>query len=80
MQRRDLGSVHRFAEALRSRLGTLDLLINNAGVASGSLQRTKDHLGLEQSSGIAKVVAQPPRAVTASLISGITPSRQRRSS
>jgi NAD(P)-dependent dehydrogenase (short-subunit alcohol dehydrogenase family) len=38
----DLASVHRFAGALRSRLAALDLLINNAGVASTSLQRTTD--------------------------------------
>jgi hypothetical protein len=38
----DLASVHRFADALRSRLDGLDLLINNAGVASTLLQRTAD--------------------------------------
>jgi len=38
----DLSSVHRFAEALRSRWGTLDLLINNAGVGSTSLRYTAD--------------------------------------
>lgn len=38
----DLTGVHRFATALRSRFGALDLLINNAGVASTSLQRTAD--------------------------------------
>jgi NAD(P)-dependent dehydrogenase (short-subunit alcohol dehydrogenase family) len=38
----DLASVHRFAETLGSRLDALDLLINNAGVGSASLQRTLD--------------------------------------
>jgi NAD(P)-dependent dehydrogenase (short-subunit alcohol dehydrogenase family) len=38
----DLASVHRFAAAIRSRWQALDLLINNAGVGSASLQRTAD--------------------------------------
>ena len=38
----DLASVHRFAEALGSRIDAIDLLINNAGVAGSSLQRTAD--------------------------------------
>jgi NAD(P)-dependent dehydrogenase (short-subunit alcohol dehydrogenase family) len=38
----DLASLHRFAGELRSRVDKLDLLINNAGVASNSLQRTAD--------------------------------------
>jgi NAD(P)-dependent dehydrogenase (short-subunit alcohol dehydrogenase family) len=38
----DLASVHRFADALWSRLKALDLLINNAGVASSSPKRTAD--------------------------------------
>jgi NAD(P)-dependent dehydrogenase (short-subunit alcohol dehydrogenase family) len=38
----DLASIHRFAGELRSSAVALDLLINNAGVASNSLQRTLD--------------------------------------
>lgn len=38
----DLGSVHRFAKGVGSKLPALDRLINNAGVASPSLQRTAD--------------------------------------
>jgi NAD(P)-dependent dehydrogenase (short-subunit alcohol dehydrogenase family) len=38
----DLGSVHRFAAAARSRWQVLDLLVNNAGVGSASLRRTAD--------------------------------------
>ena len=38
----DLASVHRFAAAARSRWQALDLLINNVGVGSASLQRTAD--------------------------------------
>jgi NAD(P)-dependent dehydrogenase (short-subunit alcohol dehydrogenase family) len=38
----DLASVHRFAAAVRSRWSALDLLINNAGVGSASLQCTAD--------------------------------------
>jgi NAD(P)-dependent dehydrogenase (short-subunit alcohol dehydrogenase family) len=38
----DLASVHRFADALGARPDGLDLLINNAGVASTLLQRTAD--------------------------------------
>lgn len=38
----NLASVHQFAGALRSRLNALDLLVNNAGVASAALQRTAD--------------------------------------
>jgi NAD(P)-dependent dehydrogenase (short-subunit alcohol dehydrogenase family) len=38
----DLVSVHRFADALRSSLSALDLLVNNAGISSTSLQRTVD--------------------------------------
>src|SRR5215470_10685117 len=38
----DLASVHRFADELRSRMESLDLLINNAAVASTSLRRTAD--------------------------------------
>jgi NAD(P)-dependent dehydrogenase (short-subunit alcohol dehydrogenase family) len=36
----DMASIHRFAEALGSKLEALDLLVNNAGVASASLRRT----------------------------------------
>jgi NAD(P)-dependent dehydrogenase (short-subunit alcohol dehydrogenase family) len=36
----DLARVHRFAEALGSRLDALDLLINNAGAGSDAPQRT----------------------------------------
>jgi NAD(P)-dependent dehydrogenase (short-subunit alcohol dehydrogenase family) len=43
----DLASVHRFAEALKSRLAAVDVLINNAGVASQSLQRTVDRFELD---------------------------------
>jgi len=45
----DLASVHRFAEALGSRLGTLDLLVNNAGAGSSSPPRTVD--GFERAFG-----------------------------
>jgi NAD(P)-dependent dehydrogenase (short-subunit alcohol dehydrogenase family) len=38
----DLASVHRFAAAAQSRWHALDLLINNAGVGSASLQHTAD--------------------------------------
>ncbi len=38
----DLASVHSFAETVRSRLDRLDLLINNAGIGSPSLQHTVD--------------------------------------
>lgn len=38
----DLASVRRFADLLKSRLDVLDLLINNAGVESPSLQHTVD--------------------------------------
>jgi NAD(P)-dependent dehydrogenase (short-subunit alcohol dehydrogenase family) len=38
----NLATVHRFAEALRSRLDVLDLLVNNAGVGSAALRRTVD--------------------------------------
>ena len=45
----DLASVHRFAEALGSRLDTLDLLVNNAGAGSNSPPRTAD--GFERAFG-----------------------------
>jgi NAD(P)-dependent dehydrogenase (short-subunit alcohol dehydrogenase family) len=43
----DLASVRRFAGALGSRSGGLGLLVNNAGVASPSLQRTADGFELD---------------------------------
>jgi NAD(P)-dependent dehydrogenase (short-subunit alcohol dehydrogenase family) len=43
----DLASVHRFAEALKPRLAAVDLLVNNAGVASPSLRRTVDGFELD---------------------------------
>jgi NAD(P)-dependent dehydrogenase (short-subunit alcohol dehydrogenase family) len=43
----DLSTVHRFAEALESKVDALDLLINNAGVASTRLQRTVDGFELD---------------------------------
>jgi NAD(P)-dependent dehydrogenase (short-subunit alcohol dehydrogenase family) len=43
----DLASVRRFAGALASRSGNLGLLVNNAGVASPSLQRTADGFELD---------------------------------
>jgi NAD(P)-dependent dehydrogenase (short-subunit alcohol dehydrogenase family) len=46
----DLASVQRFAVALQSRLDSLNLLVNNAGIASPSLQRTAD--GFESVFGI----------------------------
>jgi NAD(P)-dependent dehydrogenase (short-subunit alcohol dehydrogenase family) len=69
----DLASVHRFADALRSRLGGLDLLINNAGVASASLQRTVEgfelvfgtnHLGHYALTGLLlpTIIASPKRS------------------
>ena len=45
----DLASVHRFAEALGSKQGTLDLLVNNAGAAPDSPPRTAD--GFERAFG-----------------------------
>jgi len=45
----DLASVHRFAEALGSKQGTLDLLVNNAGAAPDSPPRTVD--GFERAFG-----------------------------
>jgi NAD(P)-dependent dehydrogenase (short-subunit alcohol dehydrogenase family) len=70
----DLTSVHRFADALRSRVKALDLLINNAGVASSSLQRTVDgfeadfgtnHLGHFALTGLLlpAILASPSRRV-----------------
>ena len=76
----DLASVHRFADALESRLRALDLLINNAGVASSSLRRTADgfellfgtnHLGHFALTGLLlpKILASPSaRVVTVSSI------------
>jgi NAD(P)-dependent dehydrogenase (short-subunit alcohol dehydrogenase family) len=43
----DLASIHRFAAALQTRLGRLELLVNNAGVASPALQRTADGFELD---------------------------------
>jgi NAD(P)-dependent dehydrogenase (short-subunit alcohol dehydrogenase family) len=43
----DLASVHRFAEGLGLKLRALDLLINNAGVASPLLEHTADGFELD---------------------------------
>jgi NAD(P)-dependent dehydrogenase (short-subunit alcohol dehydrogenase family) len=43
----DLASVRRFVEAAAARLDTRDLLVNNAGVASSSLQHTADGFELD---------------------------------